>query len=382
MLFSRRLAVLVAVCVSFFVLPVGALAQQSGSQEPKSQEPRYTQQIVLIVIDGLQADALQKAQAPNINGVASSGVRINVCSPVWPYRLETAAASILTGTEPAAHQFLQAGDKLKQPTLFEVIKKNKLTSGFYDASGRLDGLAANADSHLKIRGDDKMVEAAIKEMETKKPYLNVLVFADARKALDESGRNSQEYYRAVSNADNLVGRVLHFLHRQGVYDQTLVVITGTDGQPPLVIKGIQFKGGAVLPPAALVDIAPTLAYILNVEIPAPDGLVLWNAFEPGSLENGFYLMEQRITELSKAQAESIRLIHQLREEQQLVHEEKQELVDKEADITRAIRERDEEIARLETTISFLKYLIGVLVIVFGLGYLVQYRVLRKRFLMF
>jgi hypothetical protein len=379
---SWILVVLAAVTLCL-VLPFEVVAQKPESQEPESREPsRYIRQIILIVIDGLQAGALQKAQAPNINGVATSGARINDCFPVWPYSLETSVASILTGTDPTVHRFLRADDKLKQPTLFELIKKNKLGSGFYDASGRLDGLAANADHHLKTEGDDKLVEAAIKEMETSKPYLNVLVLGDARKVLDECGANSQEYYRAISDADNLVGRILHFLHRQGVYDQTLIVITGTDGEPPLIIKGIQFKSGVALPPAAIADVAPTLAYILNVEIPAPDGLVLWNAFEPGSLQNGFYLMEQRIRELSQAQADAHRIIHQLWDEQRLVHEEKQELVDKEADIAQAIRERDEEIGRLEGTVIFFKYLVGVLVVVFGLGYLVEYRILKKRFLMF
>lgn len=379
MFFFRRIGILLAVSILLVALPFGAAAQETGEVR---ETPRYTRQMMLIVIDGLQADALQKAQAPNINGVASSGVRINDCSPVWPYGLETAVASILTGTDPAAHGFLEPAAEVKQPTLFGLIKEKKLTGGLYDGSGRLDGLAANADHHLNVKGDEKLVEAAVKLMETEKPYLNVLVIADARKVLDESGKNSQEYYRAVSNADNLVGRVLHVLHQQGVYEQTLVAITGTDGASPLILKGVQFKGGVVLPPAAHVDIAPTMAYILNIKIPAAAGLVLWNAFEPGSIQNGFYLMEQRIRELSQAQASAQRTIHELWEEQRLVHEEKQELADKEAGIARSIRDRDEEIGKLEGTVALLKYLIGGLVVVFGLGYLVEYRVLRKRFLMF
>lgn len=382
MRFPRGLAVLLAACLALCLFPYGSPAQQSGTQEPQSQEPRYTRQIILIIIDGLQAEALQKVQAPNMNGVASAGVRIDDCLPVWPYGLETSVASILTGTDPQAHGFVRAGDKLKQLTIFELIKKNRLQSGFYDASARLDGLAAGADHHLKADDDEKLVEAALQEMMREKPYFNVLVLADARRALNDSGLRSQEYYRAVSNADNQVGRVLHFLHQQGIYEQTLIAITGTDGEPPLIIKGMQFKGGVILPPVAQVDIAPTLAYILNVEIPASTGLVLWNAFEPGSLKNGFYLMEQRIRELSKARAEAVRAIHRLYEEQRQVRAEKQVLTAREAEIKQAIQERDEEIARLGQTVSFLKYLIGGLVVLFGLGYLVEYRVLRKRFLMF
>ncbi|MEW6459429.1 MAG: alkaline phosphatase family protein [Bacillota bacterium] len=377
-MFVRGFGVLIALCM-VLLLPLGGTAAQEAEPQEK---PRYTRQMLVIVIDGLQADALQKAQAPNINGVAASGIRINDCIPVWPGGLEASAASILTGTGAQTHQFLQAGDKLKQPTLFDLIRPSNLAGGFFDASGRLDGLAANADYHLKIKGDDKLVEAAVKEMEGKKPYLSVLVLADARKALEESGRSSQEYYRAVSNADNLVGRLLHFLHQQGVYEQTLIVITGTDGEPPLIVKGVQFKGGVVLPPADLLDIAPTLAYILNLKIPAPDGLVLWNAFEPGSLQNGFYLLEQRIRELSRAQAESQRAIHRLWDEGEKVREEKQELEAKEAGIAQAIQERDREIERLEKSVDAHRHLIGLLVVLFGFGYVVEYRVLKKRFLLF
>jgi len=219
-------------------------------------------------------------------------------------------------------------------------------------------------------------------MEAKKPYLSVVVLADARQALEASGRGSHEYHRAVSDADNEVGRLLHLLHQQGTYEQTLIVITGTDGEPPLIVKGVQFKGGVVLPAAGLLDIAPTLAYILNLKIPAPDGLVLWNAFEPDSLQNGFYLLDQRIRELSKVQAESQRAIHRLWDEGEKVREERRELEAKEAGITQAIRERDREIERLETSVSLHRYLMGLLVVLFGIGYLVQYRILKKRFLMF
>lgn len=376
-MFLRGFGILIALCVAL-TMPLAGMAQEPEPQE----KPRYTRQMLVIVIDGLQADALQKAQAPNINGVAASGVRINDGIPVWPGGLEAAAASILTGTASEAHQFLQPGDKPKQPTLFELIRASNLAGGFFDASGRLDGLAANANYHVHIEGDDQLVAAAVKEMEAKKPYLSVVVLADARQALEASGRASHEYHRAVSNADNEVGRLLHHLHQQGTYEQTLIVITGTDGEPPLIVKGVQFKGGVVLPAAGLLDIAPTMAYILNLKIPAPDGLVLWNAFEPGSLQNGLYLLDQRIRELSRVQAESQRVIHRLWDEGEKVRAERQELDAKEAGIAQAIRERDREIERLETSVSHHRYLIGLLVALFGVGYLVQYRILKKRFLMF
>jgi len=104
----RGFEILIALCLAL-TLPLAGMAQEAEPQE----KPRYTRQMLVIVIDGLQADALQKAQAPNINGVAASGVRINDGIPVWPGGLEAAAASILTGTASEAHQFFQPGDKPK-----------------------------------------------------------------------------------------------------------------------------------------------------------------------------------------------------------------------------------------------------------------------------
>ncbi|MDA8097235.1 MAG: alkaline phosphatase family protein [Clostridia bacterium] len=373
------LTLLLAAC---FCPCAAATPTDSAGQEQSSQEAHYSRQIFLVVIDGLQSGALQRTQAPNINGVASAGIRMSDSLPVWPSNTYTSVASIITGTDPETHGFRDASGQLQKPTILQLAEQIKIQTTVFDGTGELPALAEGTRHYQKANSDEKLIDALIKYLSEKNPYLNLVVLAEPRLALERSGTGSQDYMKAVTEADNNVGRLLHYLHTKGVYDQSMVIVSGTTGQPPIVIKGLQYKTGQVMPPAALVDIAPTLAYTLGVKIPGATGNVLWNAFDPGSLQNGFYLLEQRIRDLSELQIRQGQEIFRLREEQILVQEEKQEISAEKNRTAKAIDRRDEEIKSLYSRISGLKVVIGGILILAAIGYLLEYRLLRKRFLLF
>lgn len=367
------------------LVPLLAFATVDNKEQEETPEQvlRYTRQVCLIVIDGLQGDVLQKVQAPNINGVASAGVRVAEAVPVLPATLRASAGTILTGTDPLLHRFQKDGDRLAEPTILELLAQRKVGTAFFDGSGgQLKALAQGARSYYSADSDEEVLRAALRYMKEKKPYLSVIVLGEPGKALAASGAGSREYSRAVSQADNHVGELLRFLHQQGLYDEAMLIISGTSGAPPLIMKGLQFKGGVILPPVGLIDVAPTLAYVLGIRLPETAGLVLWNAMEPGSFQNGFYLMEQRIKDLSHAQVTAYKEIYRLRNEQHMVDNEKARLTAEKGETTRAISERDREIRSLGLKMKVLIGAVFVLLVVFGLGYLWEYRYLKRKFLLF
>lgn len=363
------------------LFPWTAFATAADEKEPSSQKkPQYSTQIYYIVIDGLQGSALKQAQAPNINGVASSGIRINYAIPVFPPSVEASVASLLTGSEPSLHKF--PGKELAGTTILDLLHKKKLKVGFWDGTGRLKPLAKGG-SYRKVEGDDKaVIKAAIEDIKKDKPYFSLIVLDDLRKILDNSGPNSQAYLKALTQTDNNVGILLHYLHQEGVFEQSLVVIAGTTGKPPVIIKGPRFKCGATLPPISLIDVAPTIANLLGEKMLDASGLVLWNAFDPGSFQDGLYLMEQRIKDLSNAHVLAFEKIHQLLRDKKEVEEEQKRIAREKENTTRAIEERDAKIAHLEQKINFLKIVILVLIVLFTCGYFAEYRYLRKKFLLF
>ncbi|MBU4533567.1 MAG: alkaline phosphatase family protein [Firmicutes bacterium] len=383
-MFTRRcflfvLTLLLAVCFSPWA---AAAPSNSTGSEQSAPEASYSKQIFIVVIDGLQSSALQRAQVPNINGVATAGLRMSDSLPVWPADTHSSVASIITGADPESHGYLDALGKLQKPTILQLAEQIKIQTTVFDGTGELQALAEGTRHYQKANSDEKLIDALIKYLSEKNPYLNLVILAEPRAALERSGVESQEYLKAVTDADNHVGRLLHFLHNKGAYNQSMIIVTGTTGQPPIVIKGLPYKTGQVMPPAALVDIAPTLAYTLGVKLPGATGKVLWNVFDPGSLQNGFYLLEQRIRDLSETQIRQGQEIFRLRGEQLLVQQEKQEISADKARAAKAINQRDDEIKSLHNQINGLKTVIGGILILAGIGFVIEYRLLRKRFLLF
>ncbi|MFZ5900767.1 MAG: alkaline phosphatase family protein [Bacillota bacterium] len=381
----RGLAKILLLLAVLAVVPIIASATNdngSAGQEGQRDAPRYTRQMIVIVIDGLQADVLQKVQAPNINGVAASGIRVSQAITPFPGTLEAAVGSLLTGCDPQLHKFVNGNDWLAEPTILKLMEQKNIKTAFFDATGRLGRFADESKLYRKYGNDREIVEDAVKVMADKTPYLSVLVFGEVGKALAESGPNSQAYAKAVTDADNRVGELLRYLHGKGMYDHALIAVCGTTGQPALVLKSPQFKGGVILPPASLTDFAPTLGYIVGERLPEATGLVLWNAFEPGSFQNGIYLMEQRIKDLSNAQLRAAREIADLRSGEAQVQKERTIISQERKTTQEAIAERERRIGILGGIVKTLIGLIAVLIILALAGYYIQYRYLKKKFLLF
>lgn len=384
-MFLKGFAKLTLLFMVLALVPLLAFAT-GGNKNPEQvpeQVPRYTRHVFLVVVDGLRADILEKVQAPNINGVGSAGVRVPETIPVFPATLEAGVGTILTGTDPSLHRFRKPGDRLAEPTILDVLEKQNIGTAFFDGSGgRLKGLSRGTRHYEACGNDGEVVQAALKHLGEKKPYLTVMVLSGPGKALAGSGPDSGEYARAVTEADNRIGELLNFLHQQGLYDQSLFTITGVGDAPPLIIKGLQFKCGVVLPPAGVIDVAPTLGYVLGSKLPEAGGLVLWNAMEPGSFQNGIYLMEQRIKDLAQAQVKAYEEIYRLRNEQHQVQDEKARVTAERDETSQAINERDRKIRSLEWKMRALISTILLLLILFAIGYLWEYRYLKKKFLLF
>lgn len=381
--FTLGLALLfTALCWPANAAPPAGREGAPPAKPPQAEEIEYTKQIFVVVIDGLQSGALQRTQAPNINGVGAAGVKMNGSLAVWPENVYTAVASILTGSDPGAHGFTGPEGSLQKPTIIQLAEQNQIQTAVFDATGELEALADGTRHYRKAPNDEQLIDLVIRDLAEHHWYLNVVVLTGPREAMEQKGIDSREYLRAVTDADNHFGRLLHSLHTAGIFDQTMLFVCGTTGEPPIFMKGMQFKTGQMLPPVSLVDVAPTLAYALGLNIAGATGLTVWNAFDPGSLQNGFYLLEQRIKELSEVQVRYGQEIMRLKEEQVAVQREKQQIASEKGRTADAMEQRDRKIRALGTRIGLLKASIVGIVLLALLGYVIEYRYLRKRFLMF
>jgi len=342
-------------------------ADTSPGTVPAAPAP-YTRHVFVIVVAGLDQRALAIAAAPNIKGLAHAGVQFKEVGGVEPDTLAATCATLVSGLDPATHGYVKAGDSLAGATLPGLLENKGVATSLVGGGSDTAGLwAARWKKTGPFASDAAAADAAIAGMEAQNPFFNLVV-------LGGTGD--------VAGADTAVGRLLQYLHQYGLYDQSLIVITGTGDNPPLIMRGWQLKEGAVLPAAGLVDVAPTVAQLVGVPLPASEGLVLWDALKAQPGENELYLLSRRLNDLSLALLAGREKIYDLQENERRVAEERARVDAERESYGQAIRQRDAEIDRLRLWIKVIRSLGFLGLAAAGAGYLFLYRFLKKKFLFF
>ena len=304
--FRRILVVLIVLC--------GA---KVAAQTPEKIAPN----VVLITIDTLRADHLgcfgyQQIKTPNIDGLAADGTLFTRAFTTVPVTLPS-HATMLTGTYPmlsGMHDFSGNKLSLQQPTLATVLKQSGYATGAVVAAAVLDsrfGLNQGFDFYYDHFDFNRLDEANLDE--TERPGNQV-----ADQALDWLAKNSQKkfffwmhlydphfpyrppepyateyashlYDGEIAFADEQVGRLLRFLKDKGLYQNTIIVLSGDHGESlgehgekthgffiynatmhvPLIIH-LPGKTAAskVATPVSLVDLMPTVLAAVGANAPA------------------------------------------------------------------------------------------------------------------
>jgi arylsulfatase A-like enzyme/Flp pilus assembly protein TadD len=274
--------------------------------------------LVLVTIDTLRADHVgcygaASAVTPNLDRLAREGVRFAAADSPVPLTLP-AHASILTGQLPPHHGLrINGTGRLPEgaATLATRLKAAGYRTGAFVAAFVLDrrfGLGQGFDRYddeiprdtqagLEAERPGKIVVdralAFLAEDRTKPFFLWVHLYEPhAPYAPPEpfaSRFAGRPYDGEVATADDLVGRLLADLESSGAAGRTVVALAGDHGESlgehgelthglllyepalhvPLVVRapGALPAGSTVKTPVSLVDLAPTLAALL--ELPAP-----------------------------------------------------------------------------------------------------------------
>ncbi|MGA9800086.1 MAG: sulfatase-like hydrolase/transferase [Terriglobales bacterium] len=286
-----------------------------------SGAPLISPNVVVITIDTLRADHLgcygyRQIRTPNIDALAADGARFERAYTAVPVTLPSHTV-IFTGTYPmlsGMHDFSANRLSPQQPTLATVLKQNGYVTGAVIGAAVLDsrfGLNQGFDFYYDHFDFSRLEESNLDEME--RPG-NVV----ADLALDWLGKNSQKkfflwmhlydphfpyrppkpysdeyatrpYDGEIAFADEQVGRLLHFLKERGLYQNTIIVLSGDHGESlgehgekthgffiynatmhvPLIIrlpgKSVPLS---VADPVSLVDLMPTILAAVKLDSPA------------------------------------------------------------------------------------------------------------------
>lgn len=271
--------------------------------------------VVLISIDTCRADYLscygyERKTTPNIDAIAAKSILFEtVVSPV-PMTLP-AHSSLMTGTIPPYHGVrLNNRDRLEDSnvTLAEIFKDNGIATGAVISAfvlNRYFGINQGFDDYIDEiektkktahngRTGIKTSELAIKWLSEHKnePFFFFLHYFDPHLPYIPPEPFATEfadnlYAGEIAYTDYCIGLVIEQLKELGLYDSTLIIITGDHGEGlkehsetehgffiydctikvPLIIKVPgRAKGKRVSEVVGLIDLAPTICSIMGITV--------------------------------------------------------------------------------------------------------------------
>ena len=195
--------------------------------------PAPSPKVAILSVDGLRPDALAKADAPNLKGLALRGAYTWAARTVTPSETLPGHASMLSGEDPKVHKITWDWNDFKPeqgyiavPTVFSVARAAGLRTVMVVGKKKLQHLAppGAVDSFvLTERGDADVANEAIVQAGVGFDLLFVH-FPDVDYAGHGEGWMSPAYMAKLVEVDAAIGRLLTALP-----PQTTVILTADHG---------------------------------------------------------------------------------------------------------------------------------------------------------
>jgi hypothetical protein len=264
--------------------------------------------VIVVVIDGCRLDRFREAEKPYLERMMARGTVYESVETAYPARTVVCFSSMFTGAAPEHHGItsnlvLKLG--LRVESIFDVLRRRgkvgKLVgiAHLIDAFGHEDVASVTSVAH-NDKIDGNLIAAARRELEEHDPDLLVLQLL----AVDQNGHVRGTYYpeyvERIEITDSLIEEFMGWCEERGYLDGAAVVLMADHGQGrgigahghlsegerfvPFAMwgKGIA-EGRVVREPHSILDLAPTISYLLGVEPPAGStGRVLTQALERNS----------------------------------------------------------------------------------------------------
>jgi predicted AlkP superfamily pyrophosphatase or phosphodiesterase len=281
-----------ALVVYLFLAFVHAAAAQAPA--PTVRSP-LSEHVILVSIDGLRADAIEKAGATTLQGLLARGSGTITAQTILPSRTLPSHVSMLTGLLPDAHGITWNTDKTDDlgtvtvPTVFELahnagyrtaafLSKRKLRTIMKE--GTLDEVRYPG---FGVAPASRTVREASQYIRKARPNLLFVHIADADFMGHRMGWESIFYRWGVREADAGVRELMRAADETfGSGNYTIIVTAdhgghgkdhGTDHPEDMTIPWISFGRGIraatpVVTPVRTTDTAATVLEVLGIAAPA------------------------------------------------------------------------------------------------------------------
>ena len=276
------------------------LASMPALSHAQTAAPARPQHAILLVIDGLSYLAPERVEMPNLKALMARGAYFRESYsvvPQHPHSGEWAAnydSSIPNPILVSGTIFLKPDQQFVQsaffPLGFTAHIANELTYKAINRDFHFTFQAGGNEFHAAHGGkrvdDDENMFWTLTVLRRWKPVYMRVHLQDTgamggRSRPDIWAANSP-YRQALAKADAHLGTLVEELKKLGMYDSTLIFVTGDHGQTvegghppfaqdawpmPLVVAGPGVKAGGRFPYSEQIDVVPTLTHLMGVKPP-------------------------------------------------------------------------------------------------------------------
>ncbi|HEY7568925.1 MAG TPA: alkaline phosphatase family protein [Gemmatimonadaceae bacterium] len=257
--------------------------------------------VILVVIDGLRADAIHLFPLPNFAFLADCGAHTFNARTVTPSVTAAAMTSLLTGVAPHVHgltsdRFGMPRARVPLTPVTQHLRRAGMPSSTFLAElpRAYRGLAARiarglAVDHASFRGQtaSDIVRVADASLSTQRRGLILLHWPDADRAGHAHGWSSSAYAHVARQLDETLGALAR--RTDALRDQSTLMIVcadhgggGVDARShdslhpldqriPLLLLGGAVRRGRLGPNCSLLDVPATICWALGLQPPATYG---------------------------------------------------------------------------------------------------------------
>lgn len=270
----------------------------------QAQTQPLAKHVVLIGLDGWAAHDFEHAHdIPNLTSLMQEGACSMHKRSVMPSSSAINWASMFMGVGTEMHGYTTWGSKVPEvpsiatnengifPTIFSVIREQcpeAETGCTFEWDGikyLIDTAAISHVEYFKAGGShvEENCDNIVQYIREKKPVFFAPCFDGIDAVGHDKGWYTEDYYNYLVRIDQCVGRIIQAIKDAGIYDETIIIVTGDHGghdkghgtidirdmETPIVFFGKNVRTGySIKEPVVQYDIAATIAYILGLETPS------------------------------------------------------------------------------------------------------------------
>ena len=279
------------------ILCLGCLLQSCAEDQTGK---RLFEHVIVIGIDGLSSDGLQRAKTPVMDDLIATGAVKYDVRAVLPTSSTSNWGSMICGAGPEATgmtsnrwepdgQWMQPivqNQAGRFPTIFDIIREQfpEAEQGaifHWGGFGRLMQKEV-VNHHLHCTTAAETTRQVCNYIASKKPNFLFIQLDHVDGAGHGFGYKSDEYLKVVANADSLVGSILESIRQSGMDKNTLVMIVSDHGgflkghggestdeaNVPIIYWGHGIKKNYIVRQTVyMFDVAANVAFVFNLKTP-------------------------------------------------------------------------------------------------------------------